>query len=47
MRDRNMPYKKAHKLALKREHRNMTLHQIAVYEGYNGATARWFPDRRR
>jgi hypothetical protein len=40
-------YNKAHNIALKREHRNMTPHQIAVYEGHNGAVARWHPMRRR
>lgn len=40
-------YNKAHEIALKREHRNMTPHQIAVYEGHNGAVARWHPAKRR
>lgn len=42
-----LPYRIAHGLALKREHRDMTPHQVAVYEGHNGAVARWHPMRRR
>ena len=41
-----LSYAKAHKIALKSEHRGMTRHQVAVYEGYNGAVARWHPHRR-
>jgi hypothetical protein len=40
-------YIKAHNIALKHEHKDMTLHQIAVYEGHNGAVTRWHPMRRR
>lgn len=41
-----LSYDQAHHIALKREHKNMTLHQIAVYEGHNGAVARWHPERK-
>lgn len=39
-------YNKAHNIALRREHKKMTPHQIAVYEGHNGAVARWHPERK-
>jgi hypothetical protein len=44
---KGMPYPQAHQIALKHEHKNMTPHQIAVYEGHNGAVARWHPTKKR
>ena len=40
-------YKKAHKKALKVEHKGMTKRQIAKYSGRLGAIARWYPAKRR
>ena len=44
---KGVPYREAHQIALKDEHRGMTQHQIFVYEGHNGAVARWHPERRK
>ena len=36
-----LPHKQAHKLADKAEQKDMTFHEIEVYEGTLGAVARW------
>ena len=36
-----LPHELAHKLADKKEHHDMTHHEISVYEGTLGAVARW------
>jgi len=41
-----LTYREAHKKALKKEHKGLTKHQIQVYEGKNGAIARWKPQKK-
>jgi hypothetical protein len=41
-----LPYRKAHRLALKSEHKSLGKRQIAVYEGKLGSVARWKPKRK-
>lgn len=43
LRRKGLPYKVAHKLALKAEHEGLTRKQIAIYEGKLGAIARHHP----
>lgn len=44
--DAGLHYKKAHKMALKAEHKGLTKKQIQQYEGKLGSIARWKPPRR-
>jgi hypothetical protein len=46
LRKQGLPYKKAHKLATKAEHKGLTRRQIFIYEGKLGSIARWHPRRR-
>jgi hypothetical protein len=46
LRKQGLPYKKAHKLATKVEHKGLTRKQIRIYEGKLGAIARWHPKRK-
>jgi len=46
LRKQGLPYKKAHKLATKAEHKGLTKRQIFIYEGKLGSIARWHPHRR-
>jgi hypothetical protein len=47
LRKLGLPYKHAHKLATKVEHKGLSRKQVAVYEGLLGAIARWHPRKRR
>lgn len=46
LRKKGIPYKHAHKVALREEHKGLTRRQIAKYEGLLGAIARHYPKRR-
>jgi hypothetical protein len=46
LRKRGLSYKKAHKEALKVEHKGLTKKQIRIYEGKLGSIARWHPKRK-
>jgi hypothetical protein len=47
LRKEGLPYKLAHKLATKHEHKGLTRKQISIYEGKLGSIARWHPRKRR
>jgi hypothetical protein len=42
-----LTYHEAHHIALGKEHKGLTRHQVQVYEGKNGAIARWKPEKKR
>lgn len=47
LRKKGLTLKKAHREALKKEHKDLPPHQIQQYEGLLGSIARWHPMRRR
>jgi len=43
LRRSGMSYRKAHRRALKSEHKGLTRKQVAIYEGKLGSVAHWTP----